>query len=88
MGRRLVATAGVIFVGEAHTVRRHHALQLDLLQKRFLRHVPLVLCLEQLEARDQPAVDRSNRREIDFATLAAQIDWPNKWANYTDYRAL
>jgi uncharacterized iron-regulated protein len=83
-----LATAGVIFLGEAHTVRRHHDLQLDLLQKLYLRQVPLVLCLEQLEARDQPAVDRYNRSEIDFATLAAQIDWPNKWANYTDYRAL
>lgn len=83
-----LATAGVVFVGEAHTVQRHHELQLDLLQKLFLRQVPLVLCLEQLEARDQPAVDRYNRREIDFAALAGAIDWPNKWANYTDYRAL
>lgn len=83
-----LATAGVIFVGEAHTVQRHHDLQLDLLQKLFLRRVPLVLCLEQLEARDQPAVDRYNRREIDLATLAAQIDWPKQWANYADYRLL
>lgn len=83
-----LATAGVVFVGEAHTVKRHHDLQLDLLQKLFLRKIPLVLCLEQLEARNQPAVDRYNRHEINFATLAREIDWPNQWANYADYQAL
>ena len=83
-----LATAGAIFVGEAHTVPRHHALQLDLLQKLFRRQVPLVLCLEPLEARDQPALDRYYRGDLDFATLAAQIDWPKQWANYADYRHL
>jgi uncharacterized iron-regulated protein len=83
-----LAGAGVIYVGEAHTIRRHHEIQLQLLQQLFARNLPLVLCLEQLEARDQPAVDRYNRREIDFATLAREIDWPKKWSNYPDYQAL
>ncbi len=83
-----LATAGVVFLGEAHTVKRHHDLQLDLLQKLFLQKIPLVLCLEQLEARDQPAVDRYSRGDLDFAALAKEIDWPNKWANYADYQAL
>jgi uncharacterized iron-regulated protein len=83
-----LATAGAIFVGEAHTLARHHAIQLDLLQQLFLRQLPLVLCLEQLEARDQPAVDRYSRGETDFATFAGESDWPKKWNNYADYRAL
>ncbi|MCX6955121.1 MAG: ChaN family lipoprotein [Verrucomicrobia bacterium] len=83
-----LATAGAIFVGEAHTIPRHHALQLHLLQELFSRQVPLVLCLEQLEARDQPAVDRYTRRELDFDGLVRAIDWPKKWSNYADYRAL
>jgi uncharacterized iron-regulated protein len=83
-----LASAGVVYVGEAHTIKRHHALQLQLLQELYARKVPLVLCLEQLEARDQPAVDRYNRRELDFAALAKEIDWPKKWSNYTDYQAL
>jgi uncharacterized iron-regulated protein len=80
--------AGVIYVGEAHTIARHHDVQLWLLQQLFARKVPLVLCLEQLEARDQPAVDRYNRRELDFAGLAQEIGWAKKWNNYPDYRAL
>jgi uncharacterized iron-regulated protein len=83
-----LATAGVIYLGEAHSVARHHALQLRILQELFARRVEIVLCLEQLEARDQPAADRYNRREIDFDTLVREIDWPRKWSNYADYRAL
>jgi uncharacterized iron-regulated protein len=83
-----LAGAGVVFVGEAHTNRRHHAVQFELLQALFARGVPLVLCLEQIEARYQPAVDRYVAREIDFATLARDIDWPNQWRNFADYRAL
>lgn len=83
-----LATAGVVYAGEAHTIQRHHAVQLALLQGLFARQVPLVLCLEQLEARDQPAVDRYHRRELDFEGLVREIDWPKKWRNYSDYRAL
>lgn len=83
-----LATAGVVYVGESHTVARHHDLQFTLLQELFARGRKLVLCMEQLEAADQPAVDRYNRREIDFATLAREIDWPRKWRNHEDYRAL
>jgi len=83
-----LATAGVIYVGEAHTIARHHAIQFQLLQSLAARGRPLVLCLEQLEARDQAAVDRFNRGEIDFDTLARDIDWIKKWKNFADYRPL
>lgn len=83
-----LAAAGVIFVGETHTIARHHAAQRWLLREMFTRGIPLVLCLEQLEARDQPAVERYNRGEIDFEALAKEIDWKRKWGNYLDYRGL
>lgn len=83
-----LAEAGVIYVGEAHTIQQHHVVQLRLLQEMFMRKVPLVLCLEQLEASDQPAVDRYHRREIDYDALVREIDWAKKWRNYADYRAL
>lgn len=83
-----LATAGAVYVGETHTIARHHAIQRWLLQELFARGVPLVLCLEQLEASDQPAVDRYSRREIDFASFAREINWPGKWNNYADYREL
>lgn len=85
---RDLASAGVVYVGEYHALARHHEIQLWLLQELFRRGVPLVLCLEQLEARDQPAVDRYARREIDFAGLVREIDWAKKWRNYESYRGL
>lgn len=63
-------------------------MQARLLEALAARGVPLILCLEQLEVRDQPAVDRFNRREIDFDTLAADIGWAKKWKNFADYRPL
>ena len=83
-----LATAGVVYVGEAHTIARHHALQLHLLEQLQARGLPLVLCFEQLEASVQPAVDRYNRGEIDFASLATQTNWAKQWRNYTDYQPL
>lgn len=80
-----LATAGVIYVGETHTISRHHALQLRLLQELYARRIPLVLCLEQLEAADQPMVDRYARREIDLATFVRETKWAEKWRNYSDY---
>lgn len=83
-----LATAGVVYVGEYHALPRHHEIQFWLLQELFRRGVPLVLCLEQLESVDQPAIDRYGRKEIDFATLAREIDWAKKWRNYESYREL
>ncbi len=83
-----LAQAGVIYVGEYHAIPRHHEIQLWLIQEVFRRKVPLVLCLEQLEAADQPAIDRYCAREIDFATLAREIDWPKKWRDYAAYEPL
>ncbi len=83
-----LATAGVIYVGEAHTIDRHHAIQLHLFQSLAARGVSLALCLEQLEARDQPALDRFNRGELSFDEFATEITWAKKWKNFADYRAL
>ena len=83
-----LATAGVVYVGEAHTIARHHAVQLQLFQSLTARGVPLVLCLEQLDARDQPTIDRYNRGELDFDAFATANNWTKKWRNFADYRPL
>lgn len=83
-----LVTAGVVYVGEAHTIARHHALQLHLLKQLAHRGVPLVLCLEQLESRQQPILDRYNRGEIDYDTLVRESEWMKRWKNYLDYRPL
>jgi uncharacterized iron-regulated protein len=83
-----LAKADVVYVGEAHTIDRHHAIQLGVLQELAARGVPLALCMEQLEARDQAIIDRYNSGELNFDQLAQQMDWAKKWKNFADYRAL
>lgn len=83
-----LATVDVIYVGEIHTVDRHHAVQLGVLQELASRGVAASLCLEQLPARDQPGLERFNRGELTFDQLAAELNWAKQWRNYADYRAL
>jgi uncharacterized iron-regulated protein len=83
-----LAKAGVIYLGEYHSISRHHEVQLRVMQELFSRRVPLVLGLEQLETPDQPALDRYGRREIDFAALVTEVQWEKKWRNYAAYRPL
>lgn len=83
-----LAKADVIYVGEAHTIDRHHAVQLGILRELHARGRALTLCLEQLEARDQPVIDRFNSGALSFEQLATEMAWAKKWKNYADYRAL
>ncbi len=83
-----LATADVVYVGEAHTIDRHHTVQLGVLQELHARGRALVLAMEQLEARDQPTIDRFNAGELTFEQLATEMTWAKKWKNYADYRAL
>lgn len=81
-----LAEARVIYLGERHTVDRHHDVQAAIVAALVERDVRLVLALEQLEDFHQPVVDRYNAGEIDFETLAAEIEWEQRWSNYADYR--
>ena len=61
-----LATADVIYLGEFHTVQRHHEIQTQVLADLAQRGVSLALGLEQMETSQQPQLDRYNRGEIDF----------------------
>lgn len=83
-----LAKTDVIYVGEIHSDVRHHEIQASLLAALCDQKVPLVLGLEQIEARHQASVDRFNRRELDFDGLAKAIDWVKQWKNFEQYREL
>ncbi len=84
-----LGTADVIYLGEVHTIERHHQMQAELLgELAATGKRSIVLGLEQLEARDQAQVDRFNRGELDFTGLAEAIGWSKKWKNYEQYREM
>lgn len=80
-----LAGARVIYLGETHTVPRHHKAQREILEALAAAGKPLVLALEQIEAHQQDEVERFNRREIDGEGLAKASDWGKRWRNYADY---
>jgi uncharacterized iron-regulated protein len=76
----------VIYLGEGHTLERHHRIQADVVNGLAERGDTLVLGLEMLETYMQPEVDRYWKGEIPFDTLAARINWSKRWGNYAQYR--
>ena len=78
----------VIYLGETHRLDRHHSMQVQVLLKLLEGERPVILGLEQIEARDQKNVDRFNSGEIDFDQLAEAIEWKKQWRNYADYKEL
>lgn len=80
--------ARVIYLGERHTVARHHELQKRIVEDLAAEGVPLVLAIEQMEHTGQPALDAYNRGEIDFEQLAEQTRWAERWSNYEQYRPI
>ncbi|MFZ1932592.1 MAG: ChaN family lipoprotein [Thermoguttaceae bacterium] len=81
-----LAGAGVVYLGEFHTLAEHHAVEEQVLSGLAKRGKSLVLGMEQLEAQQQPAVDRYNRGEISFEQLAEELKWRQSWGNYQEYK--
>ncbi|MEE8452790.1 MAG: ChaN family lipoprotein [Thermoguttaceae bacterium] len=84
----LVEEADVIYLGEFHTLDRHHAMQTKIVSDLAKQDVSLVLGIEQMEADRQPALDRYYRGEIDFDQLAEQTEWADRWNGYEQYRSI
>ena len=81
-----LATARVVYLGERHTLERHHAMQASIVADLAGKGLPLALGLEQLDASQQSHLDRYNRGQLDFEQLAEATAWPKRWNNYAQYR--
>jgi len=80
-----LAQVRVVYLGEIHTISRHHAWQQRIVESLAGRGRKLLLGTEQMEALNQPELDRYNRGEVGFAELARRTDWTKRWANFRDY---
>jgi uncharacterized iron-regulated protein len=83
-----LASVRVVYLGEYHTIQRHHDLQRQIFTDLARRGKPLVLGLEQLDSFQQPIVDRYNRGEIGFDQLAEAVQWSRQWTGYAQYRPI
>jgi uncharacterized iron-regulated protein len=78
----------VVYLGEYHSIARHHRLEEELLRYLTQSNRPAVLALEHFEFQQQPALDRFSRGEIGLNELASQTDLARRWPGYTNYLSL
>ena len=76
----------IVYLGEVHTIRRHHHLYRRIIENLGGNNGKIVLVMEQIEITSQEDVDRYNTGKIDFDTLAKVISWREQWSNYREYR--
>lgn len=76
----------IVYIGEVHTLERHHRLQREIVEGLCRRNRTLILGLEQMEARGQRELERYGRGDISFDELARMTGWERQWGNYADYR--
>ena len=83
-----LAEVRVIYLGERHTLQRHHDLQAQIVADLTKRGVKLAVGLEQLEAFQQPQADEFNAGKLSVDQLAAAVGWGHRWPNWPQYRAV
>ena len=81
-----LALARVIYLGERHTLVRHHTFQEEIIKGLAARGLDLAVGLEMLPTVLQPVLDRYNAGQLSFDELAQEIGWEEIWNNYEQYR--
>lgn len=82
-----IVEAEVVYLGERHTLARHHGLQEQIISDLSARGLELAIGLEMLPVDLQPVLDRYNSGEITFDEFAAEAGWEEIWDNYEQYRS-
>jgi len=82
-----LATVRVIYVGEIHSISRHHRIQRDLLRRMAEKGINLALGLEMFTEDQQPVLDRWQATQESFAHLIRDLG-NEKWTNLKDYELL
>lgn len=80
--------AKVIYLGEYHTITRHHELQNSILEGLAKRGTRLVLAMEQFEFTAQPQLDQFNAGKMNLPRLITESNWEKRWRGHTNYHAL
>jgi uncharacterized iron-regulated protein len=80
--------ARVIYIGEIHTIPRHHEAQQQVLEGLAAQGLSLVLAMEQFDFSAQPALDRYNTGVADLDGLIRETDLNKRWPGHTNYHAL
>lgn len=80
--------ARVIYLGEIHSIRRHHELEKEILQGLTSQGANPVLAMEQFEFFSQPTLDQFNSGALDLNGLIRGTDLEKRWPGQAGYHAL
>lgn len=82
-----LASVRVVFVGEIHTIDRHHAVQAEILKLLAERNAELALGLEMFGTHQQPVLDKWQKGTGGISELIKDLG-PHFWTNLPDYKSL
>ncbi|MGC8907865.1 MAG: ChaN family lipoprotein [Desulfomonilaceae bacterium] len=80
-------TVSIVYLGELHTIQRHHNFQLAVIRGLFQRRPSLYLGMEMFNAGQQEVLDRWLAGHDSLARLGEQLG-SEKWTNLSDYESL
>lgn len=78
-----LAQARLVYIGEIHTLKRHHRFQLRVIKALSARNIPLAVGLEMLPFTVQEHLDAWIEGRLSEREFRRLIDWENNWG--TDY---
>jgi uncharacterized iron-regulated protein len=82
-----LAHVRVIYLGEIHTIARHHELQTAILRGVAARNPKVALGMEMFTQEQQPILDRWQNGSEDISALMRDLGG-NRWTNLKDYRSV
>ena len=74
-----LASSRIIYVGEQHTDRAHHSIQLKLIQAIYKENQNLVVGMEMFDHSYQEILDQWSAGELDQKTFLQKVHWYANW---------
>lgn len=82
-----LASVKIVYVGEVHTVDRHHEIQGEILRRLSEKGLKLALGMEMFSAAQQDILDRWQQGDDSVAALINELGKAH-WTNLMDYESL
>jgi uncharacterized iron-regulated protein len=82
-----LATVRVVYVGEVHTIERHHELETAILKGLADRNLKLALGMEMFTESQQTVLDTWQRGDKDVSSLMKELGH-DQWTNLKEYEPL
>lgn len=82
-----ISGARIVYIGEIHTVARHHRLQMQILRTLAERGLKLSLGMEMFSREQQPILDKWQKGNASVAKLTEELG-KEHWTNLRDYEGV